>query len=266
MSSLEEWANSIRTALINEPKAVPGRAGETPVGDLILQVRVLDPGSAEMESVRRVLEKIVVESATANAEWWMNLSNLLCLSGVPSRELAIAIDQLLASGNPPEAKARAHALIAATDLGRRFTLPRLEAETEIKARFPLQWTDVAVAGGELPAATACIVEGLKGEQIRASDLILRLPAWFQRLGNHFAPFIESWFGALSPVDQGIVSEWLRHRGVRVSARGHSPRVEVGIYAASGVDFIGLPPISRTFIQNAKRRNASLNGTESLLTG
>jgi hypothetical protein len=229
------------------------------------QIRAVDPASAEMESVQRALEKVVVDSSKSDAEWWVNLANLLSLSGVPSRELGLALDRLLSSGDPPDPRARARVFLAASNLGRRFTLRRLEADAEIREHFPLQWTDVAVAGGELSAATACIINGVRRGGISASDLILRLPGWFQCLGDRFVPFVTSWYDALSAADQNSIGDWLRRR--RIQFNPH-PIPQAGVAPSStrvGPDFPGLSTKSRTFVQYGKRRAASLDGTEQLLT-
>jgi hypothetical protein len=229
VSSFEQWTASIKAALVNEQTAVPGPAGETPLGDLILQIRAVDPASAEMEAVQRALEKVVVDSSKSDAEWWMNLANLLTLSGIPTRGLGLTLDRLLSSGDPPDPKARARVFVAASNLGRRFTLRRLEADADIREHFPLQWTDVAVVGGELPAATACISNAVRRGAISASDLILRLPAWFQCLGDRFVPFVTDWYDALSAADQNSIGDWLRRRRIQFN-----PRADV---AASGLTIL-----------------------------
>jgi len=267
MSTIEEWTNTIKRALENEPKAVPGRAGETPVGDLITQIQSLDPGSDEMEAVQRALERVIGQNANSDAEWWINFSNILCLSGVPSRDFGLALDRMLSAGSPAEPKARAHVYVTATDIGRRFPLPRLAAETQIRAQFPLQWIDVAVAGDQLSAATDCITEAVRSGTLRTSDLFLRLPGWFQRLGNQFTPFVGSWLATLPSGSQGGVVEWLRRRGLKVSVRTTvQPMGGYRVGHPYEAGFVGIPAESRTFIRQAKPRNASLNGSANLLTG
>jgi hypothetical protein len=266
VSGFEQWTASITAALVNEQRAVPGPAGETPLGDLILNIRAVDPTSAEMEAVQRALDKVIVDSSKADADWWINLANLLCLSGVPSRELGLTLDRLLSSGDPPDLKARARVFVAASDLGRRFTLRRLEADVEIRKHFPLQWTDVAVAGGELSAAAACIMDGAGDGAISATDLILRLPAWFQRLGDRFVPFVASWYGALPSADRDSIADWLRRRSIQFNPHQVAWAGAPPTFARLAPHFAGLSTESRTFVRYGKRRVARLDGTEQLLTG
>jgi len=266
VSSFEQWNASIKAALVSEQTAVPGPAGETPLGDLILEIRAVDPASAEMEAVQRALEKVVVDSSKSDAEWWMNLANLLTLSGIPTRGLGLTLDRLLSSGDPPDPKARARVFVAASSLGRRFTLRRLEADAEIREYFPLQWTEVAVAGGELSAATDCIINGVGRGNVSATDLILRLPAWFQCLGDRFVPFVSSWYAALSAHDRNSIGDWLRRRGIQFNPHQIASADVPSNLTRVASDFAGLSTESRRFVQNAKRRGASLDGTERLLSG
>lgn len=211
-----EWEREIRSALARQPGAVPGRAGETPVGMLAERLRITDAADPDVTGAARAMAKVVAESETEEVSYWVDLCHLAVLSELPSKQMMEALYRRFSQGTPRAVKARATIMVTLTDLGRRLTPSEIQAEKEVENRFPMLWVDAWVRSGWFDLVREHIRNRLTAGELSIGDVILRLPSWYQRLGPLLSQAAEDWIEVLTTNrDRKRLLHWFEVRGVPV---------------------------------------------------
>jgi len=109
-------------------------------------------------------------------------------------------------------------LVTLAEIGRRWTPAELNKEREVCQHCTIEWVDAWVKSGLIDQVTSEIGNLLTAHTITARDLMLRMPAWYQRLGEKLLEILPQWLNVIPAAEQQLLKGWLHNRGLQVVDR------------------------------------------------
>lgn len=206
-----DWIVAIRSALEAQPVTPSGRAGETPVGNITERITRIDPTSAEMLAICSALAEVVRSSPKDNPRWWRDLTNLILFANVPAKDV---LSDVFYTDQIHEPEIRSIIMLALVNLGHRFTPRELGNEIEVKRLYPLQWTECAVASGEVDSAFHGLSGLLRTGAVTTRDISSRLPLWYRKQGDTLLRYASEWLEIVPPYeDRDVLLSFFRNIGI-----------------------------------------------------
>lgn len=214
MSSAAEWKVKVLDTLAREPTAIPGRAGETPLSNLANQVVAIKASGGNLAPLGKGLSNVIRSLGEADPERWSNLCHLVQLAGLHEANVSSSLYDEFTKGIPQEVRSRAVILVTLAEMGRRWTPVELRKEQGVREQFASEWVDAWVKSGLFDQAKDEIENLLITHAVTARDLLRRMPAWYQRLGEKLLEILPKWLGLIQKEERPILEGWLHNRGLQ----------------------------------------------------
>lgn len=263
MNSAAEWKAKVLDILAREPTAIPGRAGETPLSKLANQVVAIKTSGGNLAPLGKGVSNVIRSLGEADPERWSNLCHFAQLAGLHEANVLSALYEEFTKGIPQEIRSRAVILVTLAEMGRRWTPAELRKEQGVREQFASEWVDAWVKSGLFDQAKDEIGNLLTTHAVTARDLLRRMPAWYQRLGEKLLEILPKWLDLIRKEERPILEGWLHNRGLQLVPR--SAMVAPQSIRATGIrrwkpliERDGVEFVKNATAQKAKRLNGQAN--------
>jgi hypothetical protein len=260
MNSAADWKAKILEVLARESTVVPGRAGETPLSKLANEFRAVMVSGSDLASLSKGLSDVIHSIGEADTEQWANLCHLIQLAELRIPAVSGALYEDFTKGIPKTAQSRSLVLVTLAEMGRRWTPSELRREVAIREKCGPEWIDAWVKSGLFDEVKDEIGELLTNHSLKTRDLVLRMPAWYQRLGSKVLEAIPRWLKVIPKTERVSLETWLNNRELQVAhpVQAGTPR---GLWTGTTArDRAILEPESVEFVKSAAAQRARrLNG-------
>jgi hypothetical protein len=215
MSSAAEWQARILDALARETMAIPGPAGETPLSNLANQLIAIRTSGVDTAPLFRGLSNTIHSLGEADPERWTNLCHLMQLLEVRDASVSSALYEEFTKGIPRNVRSRAVIVVTLAEIGRRWTPAELNKERDVREHYAIEWIDAWVKSGLIDDVKTEIGNLLTADAVTVTDLIRRMPAWYQRLGGKLLEILPQWLNVIPAAKQDLLKRWLHNRGLQL---------------------------------------------------
>ncbi len=216
---IEAWKEKIVGAIEDPDNEFPGRAGETPLSNMMDRLQSLESTASKTAALYAIISLVKERLMPNNTEpwqrYWKGLVHLsCCLPNRNSVELRGAFYARLFGMfgiNAVEDYLKFYVLEGFIASGGKLSMAELKKLGYLKQQSPLHWISAAIASSYFETAEREILEFAKNNETEASSILLRFASWGKQWESKesFASFAERLRNVLKKEEDTLVlDKWL----------------------------------------------------------